>query len=692
MRKALLSVLLIVIALFGSADAAIVTVDPNTPTSTAKSAPVDDTDKRLLQKVTFEIGYTRLHYALEQISAKTGVTVRCGANKDNWQVRDLPVVVCAKDIPLGKLLRAIADSAKLDLTAETIETGKGKPEKVYRIWFSARSQAEMDNYIAEQRESSRAQMSHAWDALVANADVPDSSFKPDAALANGFHTSRLVARILKDLGPEAKAKVMAGGRIDVTARTYKKPDTLRDLYRAALLETPGLGSKREPPTDEQLDTATFSIIQQDEEAYGNLWIGVSMAPICSGNMSSGITSTSWSASLGEASQVAWWKTTAAKPPEEEKIARKYPTMPDHTSNDLVPIDLVPGSISKLAILTQKMKLDLPKDRDVTYADVMAALAKASGLTIVSEDFVSHQQTWELAMSLKTYFPDQSGKGSAHVHFSPVTPTQAENISVIDVLNKLGGWSGEFRWFINEKDRLLVGTTASWRYDHKDLMPESLLTYLRDKADGDGIELDDLSKLCRYTLSQYEKWIRKSRDLWFIGNVAHGSSISDIFWHFYDRLPSGDRALARSDAGLPLANYDTQWIADFVKTGVTADKSSSVTTVFFGTNGGIEQYLRSKKEQADQQAALFTDPEVIRGVVLRITTKPAASWTTYKADSMASNTTSLPPGIDRHTYYPVLEGKSKNGQKITVQLDPLYDAFPIYSPKREAELAEKRKKP
>lgn len=660
-----------------------VTSDPNKPANAPKSAPVDDSDKRLLQNVTCNLGYTRLHYVLEDLSAKSKVSIRCGTNKGDWQTQDLPVVVCAKDVPLGKLLRAIADSTHLDLTAETIETGKGKPEKVYRVWFSTKSQVEMDNYITEQRESSRAAMGHAWDALVANADVPDASFKPDAAMADGFHTSRLVARILKDLGPEAKAKVMAGGRIDITARTYNKPDSLRDLYRAAQLEAPGLGSKREPPTDEQIDTATFSIIQQEEEPYGNLWIGVSMAPICSGNMSSGITSTSWSASLGEASQVAWWKTTATTLPEEEKIARKFPTMPDHTSKDLIPIDLVPGSISKSAILTQKMKLDLPKERDVTYADVMAALAKASGLTIISEDFVSHQQTWELAMSLNTYFAVQASKDSKNPYFSPVTPTQAESISIVEVLNKLGGWSGKFHWFINEKDKLLVGTTSMWRYDHQFLMPESVLTYLRDKADTDGIELDDLSKLCRYTLSQYEKWIRKSRDLWFIGNVAHGSSISDIFWHFYDRLPAEDRALARSDAGLPLAKYDTEWVADYVKTGVSLDRTIYVTSA------SAEEQDRNK-EEAQRRAALFTDPEVIRGVVLKIKTKPAASWTTYKVDSMASNTTSLPPGIDRHTYYPVLEGEPK-GQKISVQLDPLYNAFPIYSPKREAELAEKRKK-
>ena len=86
------------------------TVDPNT---VQKPAPAEIADKRLDQKITYESLDKRLHSVLDDLTAMTGVTVRCGDSKNDWQVRDLPLVVCARDLPLGKLLRTIADCTHL---------------------------------------------------------------------------------------------------------------------------------------------------------------------------------------------------------------------------------------------------------------------------------------------------------------------------------------------------------------------------------------------------------------------------------------------------------------------------------------------------------------------------------------------------------------------------------------------------
>ena len=52
----------------------------------------------------------RLKTVIEDLSSTTGVKISCGKTKDDWRVRDIPVVVCVKDMPLGKVLRAIADA------------------------------------------------------------------------------------------------------------------------------------------------------------------------------------------------------------------------------------------------------------------------------------------------------------------------------------------------------------------------------------------------------------------------------------------------------------------------------------------------------------------------------------------------------------------------------------------------------
>ena len=657
-----------------------VSLDPNTAAN-AKAAPVDDSDKRLLQKVSCDLGYTRLHYVLEELSAKTKVTIRCGASKDDWQTRDLPVVVCAKNIPLGKLLRAIADSTHMDLSAETIDPDKGNQEKVYRVWFSAKSQTELDSYRAEEREAGLAEQNRAWDTLVAGADIPGSAVTTAGSLADAILTRQALGRILQSLGPEAKAKAMAGQKIELTLSAYDKPDLFREFYRLAQKDAPVNRSVKDlkPPTEEQMDAATITISASNDSATGQFDVYVRLAPVHNGDS----TVTTWHEPLEFAADEIRDRIPGAKLPEAEKTVRSYPSPPDHISKDLVRMSLIPEPGEQpAAILSQKVKLDLPKDRDVTYADVMAALAKASGLTIVSEDFLSHRQRVYMAQSMGASLGDESSAGAKKTYLSPLGPNPLKEMTVGEVLAMLA-WPNHrgmlLDWFVSDKNKLIVGRSTDWLRNHQYMMPESLLTYLRDKANGDGIELDDLSRLSGYTSSQRGNWVRESKDLYFV-NYAVGD---EFFWRFYEKLTPPDKAQARSDEGLPLAKYDTVWIADFVKAN-----ANKVPTLY-GAMTLEEQ--RRMKEEADRRVALFTDPEVIRGMVLTIKTKPSSFWTTFKDDSIGAYTSSIPEGIDRHTYDPVIEGKSKEGQKFSVQLDPLYNAFPIYSPKREAEMAEQREK-
>lgn len=691
-----------------------VTVDPNTPANAAKAVPVDDTDKRLQQKVTIDLGYTRLHYALEEISAKTGVTVRCGASSKDWQTRDLPVDVCAKDIALGKLLRAIADSTHLDLSAETVQTDKGKKEKACRIWFSAKSQAELDNYRAEEREAGVAAQSRAWDVLVDCADLPESAisqYMSSPSDRSAILARQALGRILKDLGAGSKAKILNGQRVDLTLSKYSKPDMFREFYSLAQKDAyhfeieyarqhPDQSNfKLEPPTDEQMDVAGFTIRSNTDSETGQFYVSTNMQVHNGDN-----TATSYNESLTSAADKLQNGFRDAKLPELVKTGRRYPSPPDHISKDLVRVSLTPEPGEKpAAILSQKVKLDLPKDRDVIYGDVMAALAKASGLTIVSDDFLSHLHRFCLSWKTGLPLPGETTTTTTHVsadgvhtdtasrtsrnassganktYFSPLGPNPPKEMTVGEVLAMLA-WPNHrgmlFDWFVNEKDNLIVGRSLSydWLRNHQNMMPESLLVYLRNKANGEGVELDDLSKLSGYPSTQC--WINDSKDLYFL-NCWGG-----WFWRLYERLSPQDKAKAKSDHGLALANYDTVWIADFVKA-----QSNSTNMVYGGT---LESVRRAKAED-EQRLAAFNDPQVIHGMILRIETRPSTSWTTFTEDSTGSHTSEIPKGIVRHSYYPVVQGESKDGQKFSVELSRLANAFPIYSPKREAELAKKRAK-
>ena len=74
-------------------------------------------------------------------------------------------------------------------------------------------------------------------------------------------------------------------------------------------------------------------------------------------------------------------------------------------------------------------------------------------------------------------------------FSPVSGLSADPTAgdVLRTLSKTSYGGVRFSWHYNEKAKLLVARPIDWIMQHSNLMPESLLTYLRDKANGSGIE-------------------------------------------------------------------------------------------------------------------------------------------------------------------------------------------------------------
>lgn len=116
-----------------------ITVDPNTPGSIGAEA--SNTDKRLAQKITYDSGYQRLWQVIDDIQLKGSVPLKSGRNKQDWRVRDLPIVVCANDVPLGKLLRSIADTTHLEFATSRVGD-RALDDISYRIWFSDKLQRE----------------------------------------------------------------------------------------------------------------------------------------------------------------------------------------------------------------------------------------------------------------------------------------------------------------------------------------------------------------------------------------------------------------------------------------------------------------------------------------------------------------------------------------------------------------------
>lgn len=679
-----------------------VTTDPNSNGAKPAESVQTDVDPRLAKPVTYQGGYKRLHYAIEDLAAQTGVAIRCGANNQDWQVRDLPMAFAAHDMPLGKLLETIAGAANLELVAESIKGDTGQTERAYRLSLSSRSRNALDSYLTNKRQTAVDRQSQLWDAVAANADIPDSDFTASGVSAK---EARDLAKILKELGPDAKAKVLAGQKVDLNTHDFAKPDLLRDYFRAAGEQYATAFQGNGPPTEADIDACTLGIVSTDNAATGNF--NIEIRPVLhSGNNTFGPYQ-----SLDTAADHAWGSTKGHDSPSI--LAAKVPDqkLPDHLSKDLIPLDIKTGATTPPAFMSKKISLDFPKDRDVTYAEVIAAAAKETGLTIIAEDYLDHRRRSNMVVRStmgggkfmlvgqpivvnkgavpagKTpgVKPDMMAAGAQpNPPFSPVGELgkEASVGEILRVLTKGDYGPARFEWFYDEKQKLLVARPPDWIVKHNNLMPESLLVDLKNKANGNGIELDDLAKLMAYTISQVSDWVWQSKDLQFIASTRP-SPPSDSLWEFYDKLTVDDKMLARSDAGLPLAKYDTAWVADFVKSGVDSDR---VIRMY----GGTDEDIRKQKEQIAKRTALLTDPEAVRALTLKITKEPARKPSTVGGATMVPGADKTADSEDGYTYRPELVGQYK-GESIDLRLDALYPAFPIYSPEREAKLAAKQDK-
>ena len=208
MKRAILMAVLLAAAAIPCA-AAKITTDPN---ASAKP-PVKSSEKpdpRLSQKVTYQGGYKRLHAVAEELTRQTGVTIRCGSSAEDWRVRDVPLVVCVRDMPLGELLKSIAACAHASLTTDQI--ANSRPEKpTYRLCRTREQEHDISSAVSARAEASRKLADWTWDTLAAYADMPDASdqIKPTPELDAA--QVRAVAQALKALGGQAEKRMLSGG-------------------------------------------------------------------------------------------------------------------------------------------------------------------------------------------------------------------------------------------------------------------------------------------------------------------------------------------------------------------------------------------------------------------------------------------------------------------------------------------------
>ena len=641
-----IAVLLFVLALCGLVSAVNAagktTVDPNT----VKAKPTAETqavDERLAQKVTYEGGYKRLHTAIDDISALTGVQLYSGSSSKDWQVRDIPVTICVKDMPLGKLLNSIAKATHLTISSEMVDGAR-----VYRIRRDLKSQKEFDEYFERKRDVSSKLSDWSWDTLIRAKDIPESTINEVAKTPQkklDCKSAQVLGKLLAELGPTAKKKVLSGDVITLTPRTAESStrDILREYYT---LCWQGQMNWREPktgkteagsPDNEDIEKCVISIRPDPEDGD----IAIDLIPLKVNDVVTccGISLSTYIYAIrdikGFDPKDALHSSSDAKPSVEE-------------NNDL---KILKKDVDwNLPILQGKVLLEKPRTEDgPVTADALTALAKASGLNVICEDFQSHKTAWSYNVS----------------------GVFGTSMTVADVLRRVL----EMQWSPDEKEKTLVGVAMGWRDRHRNLVSESTITNFRKKLDGNGAELEDYLMLLQLSNRQIADWFGIAANMPELSQ-GYVKETDKILWLLYDYINLEDKTLAKSESGFPLAKCDPKWLEDALKKRAWVMENTMKYTYLQSPDGLEKQEIDTIPTDAAATLVMRLKSEK-PGFIPRVE---------IKGDSRDVHFDSPPADCTRLWYYLEVSGE-KDGEKFQVRIDGPHLAFPLYSPKREKQLAE-----
>ncbi|MDO8587096.1 MAG: hypothetical protein Q7T82_08665 [Armatimonadota bacterium] len=629
MRRIELSAVVLAAFAFSVVSAYAVTATPR-PAGSEVSASGEraDRDPRLDQKVTYEAGYKRLHQVTDDLSKQTGVTIYCGKNDSDWPVRDIPLVVCVRDMPLGKLLRLLALTTHAQYVSKKTSS-QAESERTYRIYRTAEQEKETASLLQKRRDARLALADWSWEALMKLGNSPES--------VGGSKESRLVGKILACLGPDARTKVLAGDPISVYNQDFSQPDLFQDLSQLALESTKSAA------------TGNFSLPGPMHAAF-LLEVGLDDATGVENR--TGVRFdlyTSYHCRIEDIARPLQKITELELAPPPKEVAPQQPRdeMPDKT------LQFLKGDRDQdwqRTSLQAKVVLQQEGADEATFADLIRALSKATGFNIICEDFVSQKNLGQQIAS--SCFGQKIDAGATLRRVS----------------------SGSTNWFTNDDQKVLVGWSEGWRDHHSSLVSADYLAGLRKKLDGDGVDIDDICCFANMTEGQLREWIARTRDFSALSPLS-----LEYPWKLYDFLDPKGKALAKSEKGIPLGQFDPETLATFCRQRQLPRKSVMLLSDDQG------RHLESEQDRRDR---ILSDPKLISTLVMRVKSELGGIGG-FVRDMLQSMISKSPSGhVSDRSYSLEFEGE-ENGQVLKMAVQGPSVCFPIYSPEREAEILKEK---
>jgi hypothetical protein len=545
MRALLLAVaLLYVMANVSIADK--ITVDPNAPGAQgASEAQSGETDERLAQKVSYEATRKAVLSILEELSVKSGVSLRAGYSKFDWQVRDRKMNIYSKDATLADLMNSIAHVMKFRWSKEKLKDGKF----VYRLYMDRKSL--LDEEARRARDEGRRaaveaeKRQKALESFQALGDLPPEAVA-ELRKENPFKYFIAKSGLGKSLGAfmgelpavmqaltSGQPMTMPGSALSAQGRTAAV-QAMRDLWRFESM----IGGRTTPFPEEVASAATDQLsinvnsrldsIRQSQDA---------MFMLGQVEMRCGDTRVRFDI-VDPDSHMA--RAVGQMLVEAEETGRSFNDVErsveslftDATMADVKREDPAEARVERPddPSLRAKVKVS-PKSPGLP--GMQSALADASGFGVVSDSFVQ-------------------------LFGQPVPTDKAMELG--ELLDKIGEG---YRYDWDKRGSVIEFRDKKWFNKRAAQIPEAWIERWRKTLKDTGtLELDDLVQICGLTLEQFQQTI--------VGdNVLIASDVAGVYYggrdilKLYGTLSDFQRSAVFAESGLDLKLLNPeQWAQAF----------------------------------------------------------------------------------------------------------------------------------
>jgi len=575
-----------------------ITVDPNGPGARAVNTTAPEIDARLEHKVTYDARRQTVSSILADLAKLTGVTLRAGYSDADWQVRDRRMNVFAKDTSLRSLMDSISHVMKFKWSRR--EAGG---TWTYRLYMDRTTLlgAERQRLIEEERmrQLEDKQRERVLDDLTRANAMSDEELEK---LKDNDPMLYVEARcgwavLMPDLFshvPGAKEAWSAGEML-----TLNGADLPADAQQAVVkaLGVMGeflskvIGPEQAPPKEAFNDLSKVSIsINSARKALG-----------FRGDTYIGDITLYWP---GGADQTAFINPDS---PESAKVGRDYVRILDgEPVGEQKQAEMNSGHLQ--AVEGQKTDfgepiIEHPDDPDLsikvklkpmgnTFADLLRAVAKASGYAVVSDSFAT-----------------------VYRGFDPLN----SDVSLKDVLN---GISSRYRYNWDKHGGVIEFRDRDWFRRRASQVPEAWLEPWRKALKSTGtLTLDELGRMSLLDDDQ-------ARENLYSDDVLGASGLRDVLTQngdllrAYASLDDKQQAAAFTDAGFDLATVSPpQWatIAKMFRSKPLLDASPDTGIVLTCRQAPAAKQFRYDvaATSGDQSAKWeFTTPEYELSRVIR----------------------------------------------------------------------------